>query len=256
MKIAVFGAAGWTGRAVLENLAGKHDVYAVDHNPHAWKTWEDIDGTWSDGTIVNCDIVDYHAVSKAVQGMDAVIHLTVYFPGTDHAQACVDHNPFLINLKGLWNVLDAAHRQSVKRVVHAGSCHVARPDGVFFESDVRRPDTHLYAVTKRLQEEMCRQHHEGLGQSIIVLRPSYIVDSRLGLGRFREKLGPDGTRAGAGWVCRHDLAEACRLAAETESVQFDILHITGMPEDDKTCNAARAREVLGLTYSGDLEQYR
>ncbi len=256
MKIAVFGAAGWTGRAVLENLAGKHDVYAVDHNAETWNTWRDIDGDWNGGPIINCDIVDYHAVSKTVQDMDAVIHLTVYFPGTDHAKACVDHNPFLINAKGLWNVLDASHRQGVKRIVHVGSCGVAHPDGCFFESDIRRPDYSLYAVTKRLQEEMCRQHHEGLGQSIIVLRPCYIVDSRLGIGRYREKLGPDDTHAAPGWVCRHDLAEACRLAAEIGAVQFDILHVTGMPEDEKTCNVARGRKVLGLTYRADLEQYR
>ena len=26
MKVAVFGAAGWLGRAILDNLEGRHDV--------------------------------------------------------------------------------------------------------------------------------------------------------------------------------------------------------------------------------------
>ena len=49
---------------------------------------------------------------------------------------------------------------------------------------------------------------------------------------------------------------ASRLALETAAVDFDILHIVGTPESDATCNAARAREILGLQYRGDLEKYR
>ncbi len=47
----------------------------------------------------------------------------------------------------------------------------------------------------------------------IVLRAGYIVDSRLGIGRFREPLGPDGALWRLGRVCRYDLADACLLAA-------------------------------------------
>ena len=111
----------------------------------------------------------------------------------------------------------------------------------------------VYPTTKRLQEEMCRSFHDAHGSRIIVLAPDYIVDSRIGLGRFREKL--EGRYAN-GWVCRHDLAEACRLAVENETIEFDIFHIVGTPEADATCNVARSREVLGLSCRGDLEQYR
>ena len=55
-------------------------------------------------------------------------------------------------------------------------------------------------------------------------------------------------------MCRHDLAEACRLAAEHPELEFDVLHIVGTPEADATCNTARAREILGLKYRGDLER--
>ena len=44
MKVVVFGAAGWMGRAVLANLAGKHQVRAFDRGPEAWEQWKDIDG--------------------------------------------------------------------------------------------------------------------------------------------------------------------------------------------------------------------
>ena len=252
MKVVVFGAAGWTGRALLTNLDGVHQTRAFDRDQNAWDAWQAENGDWGGGEIVHGDIVDFTTVHNATEGMDAIVHLAVYFGSYDGN----DQLPFLINLKGLWNVLESARQRGIQRVVHIGSCQTVHPDGVFFSADVRRPDGSLYAVCKRLQEEMCRQFYDAFGLRTIVLRPDYIVDSRLGIGRHKEKLGPEGTRARNGWVCRHDLAEACRLALESETIDFDIFHIVGTPEADKTCNVARSRDVLGLKYSGDLAQYR
>lgn len=51
---------------------------------------------------------------------------------------------WLVNLKGLWNVLDSARSSdSVQRVVHLGSCHTSHPDIPFFSAEVRRPDAAL-----------------------------------------------------------------------------------------------------------------
>jgi nucleoside-diphosphate-sugar epimerase len=256
MKVVVFGADGWTGRAVLANLAGRHEIRAFSLSPEAWEVWKDTDGEWTSGEIVYGDIVGFSTVHRAIQGMDSVVHLTVYHSEKPGAYGVDDPLPFLVNLKGLWNVLESARQHGIRRVVHVGSCQTVHPKGVFFSSDVRRPDGSLYAVTKRLQEEMCRQFHEAFGLRIIVLRPDYIVDSRLGIGRHKEKLGPGGSRYRIGWVCRHDLAEAIRLALESQTIDFDVFHVVGTPGAEKTCNVARSQEVLGLTYRGDLEQYR
>lgn len=258
MKILVCGAAGWTGRAVLANLVEKHEVRAFELDAAAWHAWEDIDGPPPDGVdLVYGDIVDFDTIGRYVSGMDAVIHLTVHFPSFDDPeQAARDEKAFLVNHKGLWNILETARRHAVQRVVHMGSCHVAHPRGVFFSSEVRRPDGHLYAICKRLQEEMCRQFFEAHQLSIVVLRPDYIVDSRLGIGRSREQLGPTCDQATAGWVCRHDLAEACRLAIEHPSLDFEVLHAVGSARAEQTCNVQRTREVLGLTFQGDVDQYR
>ena len=259
MKILVFGAAGWTGRAVLSDLQGQgqHSIRAFERNDKTWQSWEDIDGPVPVGVeIVYGDIADFDSVDRAMEGVDAVIHLAVYFPDKNAHQAARDDAPFLVNLKGLWNVLEASRRHQVQRVVHMGSCHVAHPMGIFYSADVRRPDGHLYAVCKRLQEEMCRQFYEAHGLSIVVFRPDYIVDSRLGIGRFRDPLGEDNDQLQAGWVCRHDLAAACRLAIEKQGIDFEILHVVGTANAEKTCNVARTREVLGLEFSGQLDHYR
>ena len=154
-------------------------------------------------------------------------------------------NPFVVNLKGLWNVLESGRRRQLQRVVHMGSCVVQHPRGVFLSSEVRSQEGDLHGITKRLQEEMCRQFHDAHGLSIVIFRPCSIGDSRLGLSR-------DGhpARGGISWVCRHDLAEACHLALESDDIDFDIMHTASHPDADRHCNVARSREVLGLTYEG------
>jgi nucleoside-diphosphate-sugar epimerase len=250
MKIVLFGGAGWLGRAVLATLRDRHEVRAFDRSPEDWNTWADVGPDWS-GETVHGDLVDFSTVHAATEDMDAVIHVAAYFGGGDD-----DPLPWLINLKGLWNALESARRRGIRRVVHVGSRETVHPLGMFFDASVRRPGGGVYPICKRLQEEMCRSFHDAHGSRIIVLCPDYIVDSRIGLGRHREPLGPNGSPLRNGWVCRFDLAEACRLAVENEAIDFDIFHIVGTPEADLTCNVARSREVLGLEYRGNLQQYR
>ena len=115
MKVAVFGVAGWLGRAVLENFAGKHEVRAFELNPEAWDVYRHLDGEKVYG-----DIADFHAVDKALEGMDGAVHLTAYFGGEKPPEE--DEKPFLVNVKGLWNVLESARQRELVRVVHMGSC--------------------------------------------------------------------------------------------------------------------------------------
>ena len=246
MKVAVTGAAGWVGRAVLENFAGRHQVRAFDLSPEAWETYRQYDGGW-DGEKVYGNVADFDEVDRALDGMDGVVNLAAYFGYEDPPED--NQKPFLINLKGLWNVLEASRRRGLKRVVHMGSCVVQHPDGLFLSSEVRSKEGDLYGITKRLQEEMCRQFHDAYGLRIIVFRPCSIGDSRLGITR-------DGSPAqgGISWVCRHDLAEACHLALESDAIDFDIFHTTSHPDADRHCNVSRSRDILGLEYKGFFPQ--
>ena len=253
MKIAVFGAAGWVGRAIIENLSRGHEVRACDRSAEAWEAIAGIDGEWP-GEAIHGDVADYGSVDRALDGMDAAVHAAVYFSAAPGAYGVDDELPFLVNLKGLWNVLEAARTRGIRRVVHIGSCQVVHPEGVFFSSEVRRPDAGLYAVTKRLQEEMCRQYHDAFGMSIVVLRPCSIVDLRKGIDKLGDPLQPG--EWNVSWVCRHDLAQACRLALEKEGIGLEVLNIAGPEEAERHCNAGRAREILGLEFAGDAEPYR
>lgn len=52
--------------------------------------------------------------------MDGAVHLTAYFGGEKPPEE--DEKPFLVNVKGLWNVLESARQRELVRVVHMGSC--------------------------------------------------------------------------------------------------------------------------------------
>lgn len=127
MKVAVFGAAGWVGRAILANFADRHEVRAFDQDPKAWERWKDVDGEWSDGEVVHGDIADFGAVDYALKGQEGIVHTAVYNARAGGHYAVDDPQPFLVNLKGLWNVLEAARRRGIGRVVHIGSCQAVHP---------------------------------------------------------------------------------------------------------------------------------
>ena len=246
MKVAVIGAAGFVGRAVLDNFAGRHQVRAMDCGPEAWEAYRSIDGDW-EGEKVYGDLADFSDVDRALEGMDGVVNLAVYFGYEDPPED--NTRPFLINVKGMWNILESARRRELRRVVQMGSCVVQHPQGLFLSSEVRSQEGDLYGITKRLQEEVCRQYYDAHGVRTIIFRPCSIADSRLGITRDLTAAG-----SGVGMVCRHDLAEGCHLALENETIDFDIMSTASHPEADKYCNVARSRELLGLEYRGHFPE--
>ena len=128
-------------------------------------------------------------------------------------------------------------------MVALGTCRVGDARGIFYHAGGRRPDASLYAVGKRLQEELCRPFHEGHSLSIVVIRPASIVDSELGVSGHMTP-----SQDTVGNVCRHDLAEACHRALISD-LELEILHAASHPDADRYCDMARTRQVLGMEFS-------
>ncbi|MBX4378962.1 NAD-dependent epimerase/dehydratase family protein, partial [Mycobacterium tuberculosis] len=61
MKILLTGSSGRIGRAIFGALAAAHEVVGLDRSPFAT-------------TRIIADVTDRQAVTRAVQGVDAVIH--------------------------------------------------------------------------------------------------------------------------------------------------------------------------------------
>lgn len=222
MLILLTGASGFLGRAILHNLLGRgHRVRALDLNRASWDhhaadgRLEDLEGDPRVELLFG-DVAEYPVVAAAVAGCDAVITAHAYFngsgaggAGSEAWRAQLEHGgergrelrpvepmekvndslPWLVMIKGLWNILDAARWAGTTRVVHVSSCATIWPGGPSspgsgsrrFTSDARSQEGDSYGVSKRLQEEMCRAFYDSHGLPIIILRPDGIFDSRLGL---------------------------------------------------------------------------
>ncbi len=114
MKVALIGASGFVGAAVLNELVEKgHQVTAIVRNPDKVKKDENV-------TAVKADVFNTNELVEALKGHDAVI--STYNAGWD--------NPDLYNdfLKGAKAIQEAVKASGVKRFIvtgGAGSLYIA-----------------------------------------------------------------------------------------------------------------------------------
>lgn len=114
MNIALIGATGFVGSAVLTELLGRgHSVAALARTPSKIAPQDKL-------TVVQADVLDAAQVAAAVRGTDAVV--SAYNPGWDEPQI---HDLFL---QGSQAILDGVKQAGLKRVLvvgGAGSLNVA-----------------------------------------------------------------------------------------------------------------------------------
>jgi nucleoside-diphosphate-sugar epimerase len=113
----------------------------------------------------------------------------------------------------------------------------------------------MYAITKLLQEELCRNYALAHGLSIACLRiAGGIVCGRTGTYKEGNPLRKE--EYNEGWICRYDIAEACRLALLATDIAFEIFYIGSTPELFARVNIQRTVERLGWHPAHDFQEYR
>jgi UDP-glucuronate 4-epimerase len=179
MNFLVTGGAGFIGSHVCERLmrAG-HAVWTVDDlNPFyspaiKERTIAEIQALGKPFTFIKADICDAEAVEKIFAGtkFDQVIHLA--------ARAGVRpslEQPALyqqVNVGGTVNLLEAARRHGVKKIVIASSSSVYGINSKvpFSESDPVFNAISPYAATKLACESLGHVYHHVYGMDVAMLR--------------------------------------------------------------------------------------
>jgi len=114
MKIALIGATGFVGSAILkEALDRRHEVTAIVRNPEKIKAQKNL-------KIVECDVMDSAKLSKILKGNDVVT--SAYNAGWTNPNLYDDF------IKGLQSIQEAVRKSGVKRLIingGAGSFFVA-----------------------------------------------------------------------------------------------------------------------------------
>ncbi len=186
--------------------------------------------------MLDGDIEDAAVVQRATQGCDAVVHLA----------ARVDDAPFeeLLgpNVRGLFNVMDAARSAGVRRVVLASSIQVAprryRDGDGPLSTNTQKPDNH-YALTKVWAEDMGQMYARCYGLSVLAVRVAFMVRDE------REARYLVEHRVFELYLSRGDVARCFALAVEADFDGFEVVYAIG-PEGASTYDPEPARRLLGF----------
>ncbi|WP_194893066.1 NAD-dependent epimerase/dehydratase family protein [Catenulispora pinisilvae] len=235
-RILITGAAGRIGSALRPLMTGPDRVLRLlDINP--------VDPGEDGAEIVTASFADPGAIKEACDGVDAVVHL-----GGQPGEGPWEHLAE-VNVEGTRQVLEAAVRQGVPRIVLASSIHAAGfwtrddvgPDG-FLPADVPpRPDT-FYGVSKAAVEALGSLYHSRFGIDVSCLR----------LGAYRA--APHSVVDLTVWISHEDgarLVEAC--LAVPPPAGFRVLW--GVSANARRWFSLAEGEAIGYRPRDDAERF-
>jgi len=226
MRILVTGARGKVGSAAVAALADAgHDVSATDMSRPRFEA--DAGGVpYRQG-----DLTDAGDAFALVRGHDAVVH-TAAIPDPMHNPP---HVVFANNLTATFNVIEAAVRFGVPRVVNLSSETVPGfffPERPFLPDYVPVDEQHPirpqdpYATAKHFGEQLMDAATRRSDLTGISIRPSWVqwegnIEDNLGPW-LREPVASEGFWA---YIDVYDLADAIRLAAEATTPAHEVVYI-------------------------------
>ena len=163
--VLVTGGAGFIGSHLAQASIERGDAVRIfddlSTGPRQNLTGLDLD-------LRQDDIRDQGAVEQAMQGVETVFHLAAMTSVLESVLA--PHQCYEANLIGSLNVLWAAHRAGVRRVVFASSCAVYGEAPSPMREDAVAQPLSPYAASKLAMEEVARLFYETHGLETICLR--------------------------------------------------------------------------------------
>ena len=267
-KVVVTGGSGLLGRWVVEQLIGSCRVTVLDIAAPAQQ--RDVD-------FVEGSILDPTAVSTALAGQDAVIHLA----GIDDGNADREADYFETNAQGAWNVFDAAEAAGLRQVVAASSTATLglgadrMPDYLPIDEDHPFYATGTYGLSKQVIETVARQYALRGRLRAVCLRPTLIVRPEMEPAYLAQlalddpdrdpppgAFGPDGVEpygalsATRSYVRSRDAARCFRLALDYDGADFGVFNVSAVDSIGRPETLPRMQAVYGrLPDLRDADRY-
>jgi len=175
----VTGGAGFVGSTIVDQLlaAGASEVRVIDNFVRgsrgnlAWAL--DHGGV----NVIEGDICDASLVNRATEGVDYVFHQAAL-----RITRCAENPREAVEvlIDGTLNVLEAALRHKVKKVVAASSASVYGEPS-YLPIDEAHPFNNrtMYGAAKIANEQMLRALHETSGLQYVALRPFNVYGPRM-----------------------------------------------------------------------------
>jgi NAD+ dependent glucose-6-phosphate dehydrogenase len=264
LKVHITGVYGLIGNLVYRHLSEQGNRYDVNGSGRRAVSSDRAD----EGSIVQlppdhfmiADLTDAAAVSEAMRGMDAVLHIAAvpdpFAPFQDVLAS---------NIVGTYNVLEACREAGILRLVYASSIMVSAGYHVYQEPyrairECRMQDipetipmiTHLdpprptdpYSASKVWGEAICRTYADAYGISTVCLRIGYVNKKDYCSLAYADSI----------WCSQRDVVNITELALiATEKPRFDICY--GVSDNKyRWVDLEHARERLGYVPQDSVER--
>ncbi len=236
-RVIVTGGSGLAGKWVVEDLvAHGYEVLNLDRVPMAKRTARTLITDLTDaGQVFNA--LASSTTSKEFdddiepQPIDAIVH----FAAIPRILVTTDNEVFRINVMATYNVLDAASKYGIKKVILASSettygvvfAHRHR-DPAYFPLDETYPVDPMdsYATSKVINEVTGKAFHARTGADIYCFRIGNVLDPS-DYAKFPTWLKDPILRKRIAWsyIDGRDLATACRLGIEKDGLGFEVMNV-------------------------------
>jgi UDP-glucose 4-epimerase len=190
-SILVTGGAGLIGSATIDVLLRRYApkrIVIVDNLTRG--RMSNIEPALSDPRVqfIQGDVRDASLMNRVARGMDAALHLAAL---RIIACAANPREALEVMCDGSFNVIDAAKRAGVRRLVAASSASVYGMAQSFPTAEIHHPysnDT-WYGTTKLLLEGLCRSYHAMFGLQYVAMRYFNVYGPRMDTdGKYTEVL--------------------------------------------------------------------
>ncbi|WP_374338667.1 NAD-dependent epimerase/dehydratase family protein [Leeia sp.] len=190
-SILVTGGAGLVGSTTIDMLLDEPDcqrIVILDNMVRG--TRANLQRALQDPRVelVEGDIRDADLVQRLTDGMDAVIHMA-----TLRITACAEHprEAFEVMCTGSYNVVEAAQRAGVKKLVAASSASIYGLADQFPTTEAAHPyqNRTWYGATKIMLEGLLRSFNDMYGLPYVALRYFNVYGPRMDIhGKYTEVL--------------------------------------------------------------------
>jgi len=269
VRILFTGGSGKAGRIVAPYLAAKgHTVLNVDLVPLRHDDVHDIRADLTDAGQAWSAFFGYTGDAELDAGdgpppIDAVVH----FAAVPAIMLTADNECFRTNTVSTYNVLEAATRLGVGKVVIASSettYGICFADGVvdppslpLREEDQQRPPMDSYALSKVCNEATARTFQERTGSDIYVLRIGNVWDDSDYANLSAYLADPGSRRRNAfNYVDARDLGQIVDLCLDHDGLGYQVFNAT----NDSNVAQQSSRELAqtyfsGVPLSGELGEF-
>lgn len=148
MKVLLTGGASDLGQALAPRLLDRGDTPVI----------LDIRAPRQDGMFIQGSILDRATLQEALRGCDCIVHIAAWHGIHEDRGEKNAHDFFDLNVRGTFEVFEAAAGLGINKIVHIST------------TSVRNPDT-LYGRTKILAEHIAEDYRRCNDMNVVILRP-------------------------------------------------------------------------------------